>query len=171
MMTGVDRLSSATTIGAAGGPGARDARSLAGVAIGEIGHRVLAWVSASGGASFAGSTAWVQAAGSGSGFRPDAGELARGGDIYDLNGLVRDVASQTGATPTQEGDLRRSLESFTRAAVVQVAGLAGADGSRQTAGIETALNAATSGSSAPGADGVVERLGRATAILASANGG
>ncbi len=170
-MTGVDRLSSATTISAAGGPGTQDARSLAGIAIGEIGHRVLAWVGASGGVSAAGSMAWAQATGSVSGFRPDTGVLARGGDIYNLNGLARDVASQTGATPTQEGELRRSFEGFTRAAVVQVAGLAGAAGSRQTAGIEVALNAATSGGSASGADGVIERVDRATATLTLANGG
>lgn len=170
-MAGVDRLSSTASIAAASGAGMQDARSLAGAAIGEIGHRVLAWVSASGGASGAGSMAWTQATGGGSGFRPDSGELARGGDIYDLNGLARDVASRTAATPTQEGELRRSFEGFTRAAVVQIAGLAGAAGSRQTAGIEGALNAATSGGSASGADGVIERVDRATATLTLANGG
>lgn len=170
VMTGVDRLSSAASIGASVLSGAQDARAIAGAAIGEIGHRILAWVGASGGASAGGQAAWTQAAGGASGFRPDPAELARRGDVYDLAGLSREVAAQTGATPTQEGDLRRAFEGFTRAAVVQIAGLSGADGARQMAGVEQALDAATSGSAPGGADGVVARIERATASLTSANG-
>lgn len=168
-MTGVDRLSATASIGLTATSGGQDARALAGAAIGEIGHRVLAWVGAAGG-EVKGAAAWSETAGDGSGFTPDRGELARGGDIYDLNGLALSVAGQAGATPTQEGELRRAFEDFTRAAVVQVAGLSGASGERQVEGILVALDAAVGGSSAPGADGVVERLGRATASLTFQNG-
>ncbi|QJU59888.1 hypothetical protein HL653_20985 [Sphingomonas sp. AP4-R1] len=172
MMTGLDRLSSATPLGLAAASREQDARAIAGQTIGEIGHRVLAWVGASGGALSAagGSAAWALATGEGSGFRPDVGELARGGDIYDLDGLARDVAGRVGATPIQEGELRRAFADFTRAAVVQVAGLAGATGERQMAGIQSALDEAVSGASPGGADGVIERIERASAILTAANG-
>jgi hypothetical protein len=169
-MTGVDRLASTASIAPAATQSG-DARSLAAATIGEIGHRVLAWVGAAGGAQAAGSGAWSQVAGESSGFRPDQAELARGGDIYDLNGLSRAIAGETGATPTQEGELRRALEDFTRAAVVQVAGLSGATGERQTGGIQVALQAATGGGSPAGSDGVVERIERATASLTATNGG
>jgi hypothetical protein len=171
-MTGVDRLSSLSPIGASAAAQGQDARALAGGAIGEIGHRVLAWVGASGGSQAAGgSTAWTQATGGASDFRPSTTELSRGGDVYDLNGLARDIAGQTGATPIQEGDLRRALADFTREAVVQVAGLAGAPGDRQVAGIQSALAEAAGGTSAPGAEGVIDRIERATAQLSAANGG
>lgn len=169
-MTGVNRLSSASSIGASALSGAQDARAIAGAAIGEIGHRILAWVSASGGATAGGQATWSQTVGGTSAFRPDPAELAGRGDVYDLAGLSRDIAAQTGATPTQEGDLRRAFEGFTRAAVVQVAGLSGADGARQMAGVEQALDAATSGNAPGGADGVVARIERATETLKSANG-
>ena len=139
-MTGVDRLSSASSIGASALSGAQDARAIAGAAIGEIGHRILAWVSASGGATAGGQATWSQTVGGTSAFRPDPAELAGRGDVYNLAGLSRDIAAQTGATPTQEGDLRRAFEGFTRAAVVQVAGLSGADGARQMASVEQALD-------------------------------
>jgi hypothetical protein len=166
-MTGVDRLATAASIGTAGFAGARDARALAGTAIAEIGHRILAWVGASGGAAASGQAAWEQATGVSPGFRPDSSELARRGDVYDLAGLARDIAAQTGAAPTQEGDLRRAFENFVRTAVVQVAGLAGADGVRQMAGVEQALEAALGGDAPAGADGVVARIERATASLAA----
>lgn len=169
-MTGVDRLSSATLIGSSTLSGAQDARAIAGAAIGEIGHRILAWVGASGGATAGAQATWTQAAGGASPFLPDSAELARRGDVYDLAGLSRDVAAQTGATPTQEGDLRRAFEGFTRAAVVQIAGLSGAGGARQMAGVEQALDAAAGGNAPEGADGVVARVERATASLISANG-
>lgn len=165
-MTGVDRLSSLAPIGASAAVQEKDAPALAGASIGEIGHRILAWVGASGGAQAAGgSAAWSQATGGAGGFRPDPAELARGGDVYDLDGLARDVAAQTGATPIQEGELRRALADFTRAAVVELTSLAGAQGDRQVAGIHAALATATAGTSSTGADGVVERLERATASL------
>ena len=167
-MSAIDRLSSSPMLGV-GGVGGSSVATQTAAAIGEIGHRVLAWVGASGGGT-AGSGAWTQVAGPAGDFRPDHSELARGGDVYDLNGLAREAAADTGATPTQEGELRRALEDFTRAAVVQVAGFAGASGERQVAGIQAALGEALAGTSAPGADGMIERLGRATAALTAQNG-
>ncbi|RVT93297.1 hypothetical protein [Sphingomonas crocodyli] len=169
MMTfiGINQASAALPIGQASGAVAKD---LAAAAIGEIGHRLLAWVGASGGASTSGAASWSASVGA-SDFRPDASELARGGDVYDLNGLASSIAGQTGATPTEEGDLRRALEDFTRAAVVQVAGLAGADGDQQVAGLRTALDVAGSADVGEGASGVVARLELATRGLAAANGG
>ncbi len=168
-MTAIDRISPTglpPTLGAA----QPDARSAASAALGELGHRVLAWVGAVGPSADAGRAAWSGVTGAESGFRPDSGELARGGDVYDLRGLASGISDQLGGTPTQEGTLRRALEDFTRQAVVQVAGLAGAAGDRQVEGLRQALEVAGSATAGSGVDGVIERLDAATATLARQNG-
>lgn len=169
-MTGIDRISPTVPPGATGAAGLSDARSLAATAIGEVGHRVLAWVGESARSLDTGSRAWTTATGTASSFHPDGGELARRGDVYDLRGLAGSITSQAGGTPTQEGELHRALEDFTRQAVVQVAGLSGAAGDRQISGIRQALGTALHTSSGEGVDGVVTRLQAATATLAEQNG-
>lgn len=168
-MTGIDRLTSATPAAALSDAATNDSRGAATDAIGEIGHRALAWVGAVGGSN-AGSSAWTGAAGRESGFRADPAMLARRGDVYGLNGLAGDIAARFGATPTQEGALRRALEDFTRQAVVQVAGLSGANGELQVAGLGEALNVASAAESGSGVEDVVSRIEQATAHLASQNG-
>lgn len=168
-MNGIDRIISTSPASAATGVGASDSRSAATDAIGEIGHRALAWVSAVGG-SDAGSAAWTGAAGRDSGFRPDTTVLERRGDVYGLNGMAGDIGARFGATPTQEGALRRALENFTRQAVVQIAGLSGASGERQVAGIGEALSIAGGPAPGGGVDDVVTRIEQATAHLAAQNG-
>jgi hypothetical protein len=148
-----------------------DARSLAGAAIGEIGHRVLAWVGQSARTLDTASHAWAASSGvEAGGFRPDASELARGGDVYELRGLAADIGARTGATPTQEGELRRALEGVTRQAVVQLAGLSGASAERQLAGMRGALSGALDVGAGDGADGVIARLHAAERHLAEGNG-
>lgn len=169
-MNGIDRLSSAPPLSALDAGSGAVARTAATQAIGEIGHRVLGWVGAAGGES-AGSTAWADRAGATSGFSPDASVLAQRGDIYGLNDMAGEIAGRFGATPTQEGELRRAMEDFTRAAVVQVAGLSGADGTRQVAGLSDALDAAGTSEAGGGVDEVVQRFEAATATLSRANGG
>ena len=143
------------------GGAATDARDAAFGAIGEIGHRVLAWVGASGGGA--------ASSGIASDFRPDARELARGGDVYGLGDLGRDLSGQFGGTPAEEGALHRSLEGFTREAVIQLAGLSGASPERQMAGIGAAPAAADTGGPS-GIDGLIQRLDAAAAVLAHQNG-
>ncbi|UVO50016.1 hypothetical protein M0208_05590 [Sphingomonas sp. SUN019] len=169
-MNGIDRLSSAPPLSALDAGSGGVARTAATQAIGEIGHRALAWVGAIGGDS-AGSAAWAERAGATGGFSPDASVLAQRGDVYGLNDMARGIAGQFGATPTQEGELRRAMEDFTRAAVIQVAGLSGPDGARQVAGLGDALDAAAAGEAGGGVDEVVARLETATATLSRANGG
>lgn len=152
-------------------PGAEQARTEAKSAIGEVGHRVLSWVTASARSTESGRVAWATMAGSGSGFSPDAGELSRRGDVYDLRGLSSDIATRMGGTPAQEGALHRALEDFTRAAVVQTAGLSGASPERQTAGLRDALEQAGAMESDDGVDGVTSRIEAATATLVQQNGG
>ncbi|TCP34345.1 hypothetical protein [Sphingomonas sp. BK235] len=143
-----------------------DARSLAGTAIGEIGQRVLAWVGQSARSHDTASHAWQASSGVAGSFRPDPAELARGGDVYDLRGLAADLGAHTGATPTQEGELRRALEDVTRGAAIQLAGLSGAPADRQLAGMREALAGALEIGAGEGADGVVARLQAAAATLA-----
>lgn len=167
-MNGIDRLSSAPPLSALDAGIGGVARSAATQAIGEIGHRALAWVGAIGGES-TGSAAWADRAGAASGFAPDTSVLAQRGDVYGLNDMARGIAGQFGATPTQEGELRRAIQDFTRAAVVQVAGLSGAGGERQVAGLGEALDVAGAGKAGGGMDEVVTRFEAATAALSRAN--
>lgn len=150
--------------------GAPDARGAAASAVSELGHRVLSWVGAVGGSSSAGLAAWGQVTGRGSEFQPNRAELSRGGDVYDLRGLADRISGELGGTPTQEGELRRSLEGFAREAVVQVAGLSGASGDRQVAGLQQALADALAAPAGEGVDGVTARLDAATARLSAENG-
>lgn len=172
-MNAIDRLSPLPVSAAGGMTGAPlNAADMARQAIGEIGHRVLAWVGASqpGSGGDAGAAEWSRSVGT-SDFRPDAGELERRGDIYGLRDLAAGISGEMGGTPTQEGELRRALEDFTRASVVQVAGLAGGDASRQVQGLQQALGAATDPLSGDrgGVDGVVGRLETATRELSAQN--
>lgn len=146
-----------------------DARQAALGTIGEIGHRVLSWVEASGGVGGA-AASWAANTGGGSDFRPNAQELAQRGDVYGLGQLSSDLTARFGGTPTQEGGLRRSLEGFTREAVVQLAGLSGACPDRQLAGVRDALTAAGDVTTADGVDGIAQRLDTAAALLAQQNG-
>lgn len=168
-MTSLDRLSAAAPLGSVAQTGGASAKATAAETIGTLGHRVLAWVGASGG-STAGASAWGGRAGAADGFRADAGVLAQRGDVYGLNQIAGDIAQRHGATPTQEGDLRRGLEDFTRAAMVQVAGLSGAPGERQVAGLSDALDTALDAPAGEGIGGVIERLEAATATLSRGMG-
>jgi len=170
-MNAIDRLSSPPIAAAGGTSGAPlSAADMARQTVGEIGHRVLAWVGASQpagqGGGDTGSAVWSRSVGT-SDFRPDAGELDRRGDVYGLRDLAAGISDRMGGTPTQEGELRRALEDFTRASVVQVAGLAGGDAGRQVEGLHQALDAAgdTHLNSAGGVDGVILRLEAATRQL------
>lgn len=167
----VSRLSSILPPGAQETPSAQQVKQETQAAIGELGHRTLSWASASARASDSGAEAWLSAAGVASDFEPDAGKLAQRGDIYDLRGMSSDIASRMGATPAQEGALHRALEDFTRAAVVQTAGLSGSAPERQTAGLRDALESALTGDSEDGIDGVTARIEQATATLVDRNGG
>src|SRR4051812_7251088 len=100
-MTGIDRLSGISPPTGTAAATSGDSRALATGAISELGHRVLAWVDASSRSMSAGSGAWANATGHGGDFKPDMAELRRGGDVYDVKGLAREIAGVTGATPTQ----------------------------------------------------------------------
>lgn len=172
-MTSIDRISGLSPLSPTGLAGGADARGAAVEAISEIGHRVLAWVDAAsrGNGSGSGAQAWSQAAGNGSGFTPDMGELARRGDVYGLGELTRDLSARFGASPAQEGALRRALDDFTRAAVIQVAGLSGASGDQQVSGVRAALDSASRADAPAGLDGVIARFEAATADLSAQNRG
>lgn len=171
-MTSIDRISGLSPLSPTGGA-STDARGAAIAAMGEIGHRVLAWVDAAsrGGSNGGGAQAWSQTAGNGSGFAPDMGELARRGDVYGLGDLTRDLSARFGASPAQEGALRRALDDFTRQAVVQIAGLSGASGEQQVSGVRAALEGAARADAPAGLDGVIARFEAATADLSAQNRG
>ena len=172
-MTSINPLSPTAALGRIGSA-MPDARGAATGAIGEIGQRVLAWVDAigrgSGGATSPGAAAWAEASGTPAGFQPDARELARGGDVYGLEDIGRGITQGMGGTPAEEGSLRRSLDAFTREAVIQIAGLSGAPGDRQVAGVRDALSVAAGVQGGDGVDGVIARIDLATATLAAQNG-
>jgi hypothetical protein len=170
-MIGVSRLSSILPTGQQDTPAAQQVKQETQAAIGELGHRALSWTSASARAPDSGASAWTSAAGAGSAFVPDTSKLAQRGDVYDLRGMSSDIATRMGGTPAQEGALHRALEDFTRATVVQVAGLSGAAPERQTAGLRDALENALAGDSEDGIDGVTARIEQATATLVGQNGG
>ncbi|MEG3175325.1 hypothetical protein U1872_03725 [Sphingomonas sp. RB3P16] len=169
MISGIDRIGAVPALGGFGANPPRDAQSIAASAIGEIGQRVLAWVGASGGSADAAGLLG-DATGVAARFSPEVAALARGGDIYGLGALAGEITAQLGATPTQEGDLCRALQDFTRAAVVQVAGLSGAAGDRQIGGIRDAFAAAIAHDAVGGIDGVVARLDTAAGVLTRQNG-
>jgi hypothetical protein len=168
-MTAIDRLSSAAPIAALDTARSGGAAGAAAQAIGSIGHRVLGWVSAVGGDA-SGSAAWTARAGASDGFVADKGVLAQRGDVYGLNQIAGDLSAQFGATPTQEGDLRRALEGVARGAMVQAAGLSGASAERQVAGLSDALDAAAGAPAGDGIDGVIARLETAAASLSRGTG-
>ncbi len=170
-MTSIDRISGLSPLSPTGLGASTDARGAAIATMGEIGHRVLAWVDAASRGNGSGTQAWSQTAGNGSGFAPDMGELARRGDVYGLGDLTRELSARFGAGPAQEGELRRALDDFTRAAVIQVAGLAGASGDQQVSGVRAALDSAARADAPAGVDGVIAHFEAATADLSAQNRG
>jgi hypothetical protein len=168
-MTSIDRISGASPLSPTSLGGSSDARGAAIEAMGEIGHRVLAWVDAASRGNGSGAQAWSQTAGQGSGFAPDMGELARRGDVYGLGELTSELSARFGASPAQEGALRRALDDFTRQAVVQIAGLSGASGDQQVGGVRAALDSASHTDAPAGLDGVIARFEAATDDLSTQN--
>ncbi|MDP5279616.1 hypothetical protein Q9Q95_11850 [Sphingomonas sp. DG1-23] len=168
-MTSIDRISGLSPLSPTGLGASNDARGAAIETMGEIGHRVLAWVDAASGGNGGGAQAWSQTAGNGSGFAPDMGELARRGDVYGLGALTSELSSRFGGSPAQEGELRRALDDFTRQAVIQIAGLSGASGDQQVGGVRAALDGASRADAPAGLDGVIARFEAATADLSAQN--
>lgn len=169
-MTSIDRLSGLSPLAPATAA-SNDARGAAIETMGEIGHRVLAWVDAASRGNGSGAQAWSETAGNGSGFAPDMGELARRGDVYGLGELTSELSARFGGSPAQEGELRRALDDFTRQAVVQIAGLSGAPGDQQVGGVRAALEGAANANAPAGLDGVIARFEAATADLSAQNRG
>ena len=119
----------------------------------EMGGRASAWVAQLGGA----------ANGPG-GFRPDLQTLARGGDVYGIGEVVRDVAGRLGAGPAEEGALHRAIEDFTREAVVT--SVVFADEPAVARGrIEGALPVGVPGGGVESVSGVIAQIEQATAAL------
>jgi hypothetical protein len=168
-MTSIDRISGLSPLSPSGLGASSDARAAAAETMGEIGHRVLAWVDAASRGNGSGAQAWSQTAGNGSGFAPDMGELARRGDVYGLGELTSELSARFGGSPAQEGELRRALDDFTRQAVVQIAGLSGASGDQQVSGVRAALDGAARADAPAGLDGVIARFEAATASLSAQN--
>jgi len=172
-ITGSIGIGGVGAVGSVGAVGASPARDAALGAAGEIGHRVLAWTGAGGGGAQA-SAAWGRETGAASDFRADPARLA-GGDAYGLGEVAGQLAQRFGGTPAEEGALRRSLEGFTREAVVQLAGLSGAAPEVQFAGMREALDAVGAHAGAEGLpeglDAVAQRLDAGAAVLERANGG
>ena len=105
IMTSIDRISGLSPLSPAGNA-STDARGAAIETMGEIGHRVLAWVDAASRGNVNGAQACSKTAGNGSGFAPDMGELARRGDVYGLGDLTRDLSARFGAQPRRDGAYR-----------------------------------------------------------------
>lgn len=126
---------------------------LAAAIAGELSGRAAAWVATlSGGGSAE------------AGFRADMSLLARGGDIYGIAELTRDVAARIGASAAEEGALQRAVEDFTREAVIASAN--GSDSSQRPVALDEAVAAARSDADgAETADDVIGRLEAATAHL------
>jgi hypothetical protein len=164
-MSTIDRVSGPLGVGSSGPGAGADADSLTRSAIGQLGHRMLAWSSAIAGPDPAAGAAWSRHAGpEAGGFATDASVLARGGDVYDLRGLTAGVAADTGATPTEEGKLLRAFEGVARVAAILFHGGAGA-GDGQGAGLAAALDRALAAGGPQGVDGVIARLEAITAGL------
>jgi len=167
-MTPIDRISSLSPAAQPGTSSVETAADATRAALGQVGHRVLAWVGAVAPTS-APAEAWTAQAGVSDGFRPDMAELARGGDVYGLKGLTDMLSDRFGATPAQSGELHRALEDFTRAAVVHVAGLSGGSADQQIAAMGQALDASVNGNGAggnhSGIDGVIDGVNAAAARL------
>ena len=170
-MTSIDRISGLSPLSPSGLGASTDSRAAASEAMGEIGHRVLAWVDAASRGNGSGAQVWSQTAGNGSGFAPDMGELARRGDVYGLGELTSQLSARFGGSPAQEGALRRALDDFTRQAVIQIAGLSGSSGDQQVSGVRAALDSAARADAPAGTDGLIARFEAATADLSTQNRG
>lgn len=151
-MMSVDRLAQVGAAPALAGSGATEAGSAARGMMDTIGQRIGAWSA----------EIFGTATPSSGSFAPDAGELARRGDVYDLRPLVSEVASRFGAGPAAEGALLRATEDFTRAAALHIFG-----GDRAGA-VTSALENATAQDG--GFDGVIGHLEAATRELRAAAG-
>lgn len=166
----IERLTSIAPPAALTTGAAQDSAAIARETIGELGHRALAWTAAVGGGRGPGAGEWAQVTGGPSAFAPDMGALSQRGDVFGLDELSRALGAQLGATPAQQGELQRSLENFTRATMVHVVGLSGAEGSRQIAGLTDALAASQAAPAEGGIDGVIARLDAATDSLSHGAG-
>jgi hypothetical protein len=167
-MSIVDGVTSSLPVGRKPSQPEREAVAEAKSAIGEVGYRVLSWATASTKGNTPAPIGEMGSTDVSSGFLPDAGELARRGDVYGLRSLSGEIAGRMGATPAQEGALHRALEDFTRAAVVPLAGLTGSD--RQGEVLARAIGVAEAAPGGDGVEGVTQRLEAATAHLVEANG-
>lgn len=168
-MTPVDRLfpSSAISPLANAQP---DARSVAMQAIGDIGHRVLAWVGQTAPVASEGGSAWTHASGISAGdFTPDVALLNQRGDVYGLRSLASDIAGRFGADVVGEGELLRSLEGFAREAALHFNGLAGLPGGEQTATAAAAFDQARALDGPDSITGVIDRINAATDVMAIAS--
>jgi len=152
-MTPIDRLSQIGSAAALASGGPVDPGTVARDIMGTIGERITAWS----GQVFGG-----KASAGGAGFKPDMGELARRGDVYDLRPLVSETAARFGAGPAAEGALLRAAEDFTRAAALHIYGGDRADT------VTRALEGTSSDDA--GIDGVVGHLEAATRDLRATAG-
>jgi hypothetical protein len=169
-MTMIDRLAATGAVEFAGAAGSPDATAITRAAVGDLGHRILAWSAAIAGPSADAGPAWRASTHTApSDFRPEREVLTGGGDVYGLRDLAAGVASLTGATPTEEGQLLRAFEDFARAAALAIHGSAGA-GEGQTAAVGGALDRALDTVEGDGAQGVISRLDAATRELAEVLG-
>lgn len=147
-----------------------DARSAAMQAIGDIGHRVLSWVSQTAPVASEGGSAWARASGVSAGdFTPDTALLSQRGDVYGLRSLASDIAGRFGADVVAEGELLRSLEGFAREAALHFNGLAGLSGDDQTATAAAALDQARALDGPDTINGVIDRINAATNTMAMAS--
>lgn len=164
-MTGIDRLSPLASVTH---PGAnRSADDVAFGVIADIGARVIGWASQSFNLGPAGGSAWAALTGKAA-VAVDPARLAQGGDIYGVREIAGDVADTFGASPTEAGELLRSLEDFTRAAALNINALAGAAADVQLAAVGDAL--AGPAGAGDGIGGVITRIDAATSQLDLANG-
>lgn len=158
-MTGIDQIRPLSAVGAIGTPSTSAARDTAQQVAGEIGHRILSWLSAATPVPGSGLAAWSERFGAGSGdFAPSPATLASRGDVYGLRDLAAGVSRQFGAGTVEEGALLRALEDFGRETAVQLGGLAGLDGARQITGVADALEQALSAAAPDTIDGVSQYL-------------
>lgn len=165
-MTPIDRLSPIAGTSPLGSVAGDAAQGAAREAMGQIGHRVMAWIDAIA-PTPAPKEAWTRLAGPSDGFRPDASELGRGGDVYGLGQLADDVAARFGGSPAQTGELHRALEDFTRAAVVHLVGVADADPADRLGALAAAVDiTADAAGPAGGMDAVIDAVRGGTAQLA-----
>lgn len=169
-MTGLERVGGAPPITATTATvGPRDAASIARTAMATVGDRVLAWSAQSFGGSGAAGAAWQARTGLPSGFAPDRAELARGGDVYQLRALTVELAQRFGATPAEEGDLGRAIDSFARGVALRFNALADAPADTMLGGVLDALDAAVESGATGSIAGVTTRIESAASMVEKLN--